>query len=503
MNPTTPAALMMIAAGALASAQGLVHKADSPVAGQYIVVVDDDALLPATGMLAKDADIAELAGAVARERRVDVRKAFGHALRGFVARMSEDEAAALATEPWVKLVEQDGIVEVAGTQVEPPSWGLDRIDQRTAPLDGSYSFNNGGAGVDVYVVDSGIRSTHVEFGGRVDTVNAFTAVNDGYGTEDPFGHGTMVAGIIGSATYGVAKDVTLHPVRVVDASGQATISGLVGGIDWITARFAADATTTTTTKKKGRTSTTTTTTSRRPAVVNISMISGSSPTIDAAVQNSIAAGLLYVVAAGNSAFDACYYSPARVPAALTVGATSSADTVWTYSNGGSCVDLFAPGVQVWTTLSRTDTDATSTSGTSASAPHVAGAAALFLAANPTASPSEVAGAILATASAGALAALPASSPNLLLYSAELGLDTPPVADFTVKYGSRRSVTFNASPSTDAQGIASYAWDFGDGSSASGVKVSYRFPSSGSTYLVTLTVTDTAGQRTSVTQPVTF
>jgi len=502
MNHTTTAAMMMIAASTLASAQGLVQKADSPITGQYIVTIDEETLLPAFPALAKDEIAAKATETIARERRFEIRQRFSAAMRGFVARMSADEAAALATEPWVKLVEEDGRVELTGTQDAPPSWGLDRIDQRQVPLDGSYVYNNAGAGVDVYVVDSGIRSTHVDFGGRVDTVNAFTAVNDGRGTEDCFGHGTMVAGIIGSATYGVAKGVTLHPVRIVDCNGMATISGLVSAIDWITAQHAAASEPVTTSTKRGKKSSDAPTATVRPAVVNISLISGGSPTIDTAVQNSIATGITYVVAAGNSGVDSCFYSPARVAGAITVGASNDADNVWIYSNGGSCVDLFAPGVLVNTTLSRTDTDITATTGTSASAPHVAGVAALYLATSPSSTPVQVSDALRSVATAGALAAVPAYSPNLLLFSAAIGADMPPSPGFSASCSNRRC-TFVATSSTDDYGIVSYHWDFGDGDTASGPKAIHRFPSPGSYFEVTLTVTDTAGQNASVTQAFRF
>ena len=486
--PKAPATvLMMLAASTLATAQGLVQMADSPIEGQYIVIVDQDAILPSFPMLEKGVTMRRTVDAIARERRIDIRNAFDHAVHGFVARMSYSEAEALAAEPWVTLVEQDGIVEVTGTQAPPPSWGLDRIDQRSALLDGSYSYNSGGVGVDGYVVDSGIRSTHTDFGGRVDTVNAFTAVNDGKGTEDCFGHGTMVAGIIGSATYGVAKGVTLHPVRVVDCTGKATISGVVAAVDWITAQYKRTAASPAT---------------RRPAVANISLITPGSLAIDAAVKNSILAGIAYVVAAGNSAKDSCYYSPARVPGALTVGAANDADNVWISSNGGSCVDLFAPGVQVNTLLSRTDTDTTATTGTSASAPHVAGAAALYLATAPQATPAAVGDAILAMATPDALAAMPTGSPNRLLYSASIGANKPPVTKFTATCA-RQRCSFNASASSDDNGIASFAWSFGDGTVGAGMTAAHRYARARGMSMVTLTVTDTNGVSSRLVKKVSY
>ena len=497
MTKVPVAATMILAASTLASGQGLVQKATNPIQGQYIVILDDEALPFSGPANRKPAEAARMVGQVADEYRIELRRSFQFAVKGFVARMSEEQAQALAQQPWVKGVEEDGLVEVTATQTAPLSWGLDRIDQRGVPLDGSYTYNNSGSGVDVYIVDSGIRATHADFGGRVDTVKAFTAIDDGYGTDDRFGHGTMVAGVVGSATFGVAKGVTLHPVRVIDASGSGTISGVVAGIDWITAQFTSQTKTTTTTKN-GKTTTTTTGT-RRPAVVNISLITGGSLAINSAVQNSINAGVTYVVAAGNSGDDACGYSPAGVAAAITVGASNDADNVWVYSNGGTCVDVFAPGVMVNTTLSRTDTDTTATTGTSIAAPHVAGAAALFLATNPLATPAQVNSAILGQSTANALAAMPANTTNRLLFSAGLAADAPPVANFLVSCSNRRC-TLNGAISTDDKGIASYSWSFGDGTSGSGAQVTHRYSSSG-LFWVTLTVKDTAGQSASLKQSV--
>ena len=494
MRKVPVAATMILAASTLAFGQGLVQKASNPIQGQYIVILDDEALPFSGPASSKPAEVARMVGQIAAEYRVSVRRSFHFAFNGFVARMSEAQAQELAQQPWVKGVEEDGLVEVTATQTAPPSWGLDRIDQRGVPLDGEYLYNTSGAGVDVYIVDSGIRATHLDFGGRVDTVNAFTTVNDGYGTDDRFGHGTMVAGVVGGATYGVAKGVTLHPVRIIDSTGAGMISDLISGIDWITQQYTSQVTTTT--SKNGKTTTTGT---HRPAVVNISLITSGSTAINSAITTSINAGVTYAVAAGNYGDDACFYSPAGLAAAITVGASNDADNPWIYSNGGTCVDIFAPGVLVNTTFMRSDTDSVATTGTSIASPHVAGAAALYLAANPTATPAQVSNAIISQSTTNVLLALPLNTANRVLFTAGFGLDETPIANFLISVA-RRSATFDGTVSTDDKGIASYTWNFGDGTTGTGSKVTHRYRSSG-TYQVTLTVKDSAGQVASTAKPV--
>jgi serine protease len=483
MRKVPTAATMMLAASTLAFGQGLVQKATNPIQGQYIVVFDDEALQLAVPQGGKPADVRQVADSVAAERRLELRGTFQHALKGFVARMTAAQAESLAGEPWVRSIEQDGRVDVTSVQDAPPSWGLDRIDQHGMLLDGEYHYSTAGAGVDIYIVDSGIRATHADFGGRVDTVNAFTAVDDGFGTDDRFGHGTMVAGVVAGATFGVAKAATLHPVRVIDSTGNGTISGLIDGIDWITSQFTSQ-----------------TARPRRPAVVNISLITGGSPAINYAVNNSITAGVTYVVAAGNTGDDSCGYSPAGVVAAITVGASNDADNVWSGSNSGTCVDVFAPGVSINTTFVRSDTDTVTTTGTSVAAPHVAGAAALFLAANPTATPAQVGDAIIAASTPDALAAMPLYTPNRLLYNTFAIQDRPPVASFTVSCKAR-TCTFDASASSDDKGIASYSWSFGDGATGTGVTVTHRYASLDVAQSATLSVSDTTGHVATLTQTI--
>jgi subtilisin family serine protease len=241
------------------------------------------------------------------------------------------------------------------------------------------------------VIDSGIRATHADFGGRV--VAGFDAFADGQNGNDCYGHGTHVAGTIGSSTYGVAKNVTLHSVRVLNCSGSGTISGIVAGIDWVTGNHI------------------------KPAVANISVsAAGGSTSLDAAIDKSVAAGVTFVVAAANNAADACGYSPARVPNAITVGAIGNNDERANFSNFGSCVDIFAPGLGIVSLSNADDSSVATKSGTSMASPHVAGAAALFLETNQMASPAMVADALTTSATAGAITNAGTGSPNRLLYS---------------------------------------------------------------------------------------
>ncbi|MGY1673006.1 S8 family peptidase [Geodermatophilus sp. SYSU D00710] len=321
------------------------------------------------------------------------------ALTGFAVTLPEAAAARLADLPGVVAVERDQVVTAVGTQSNAP-WGLDRTDQRTLPLSTTFTYTATGAGVTAYVIDTGINYAHTDFGGRA--VSGYDAV-DGGSADDCNGHGTHVAGTVGGTTYGVAKGVQLVGVRVLGCTGSGTTAGVVAGIDWVTAHHPAGA----------------------PAVANMSLGGGASTAIDTAVRNSIADGVTYAVAAGNGnnagvAQDACSsYSPARVTAALTVGATDRTDTAGSFSNYGSCVDLHAPGVAI-TSAWHTGTTATNTiSGTSMATPHVAGVAAQYLSADPGAQPTAVAGAITAAATPDRVTlsrtAVRAGTPNRLLF----------------------------------------------------------------------------------------
>jgi subtilisin family serine protease len=312
------------------------------------------------------------AAAVASEHVEKVKRKLKHvdedALKGYAIELNENQVAKLAEDPRVDFIELDQPVQTTTTQ-SGATWGIDRIDQRNRPLSGTFTYSRTGAGVKAYVIDTGIRFSHTQFGGRA--VTGYDAV-DGGSADDCNGHGTHVAGTIGGSTYGVAKSVTLVGVRVLNCSGSGTTSGVIAGINWVTGNHPAGA----------------------PAVANMSLGGGASSALDTAVRNSIADGVSYAVAAGNGNFfgqqaNACNYSPARLAEAMTISATDSTDRKASWANYGSCVDWFAPGVSITSAWYTSNAATRTISGTSMATPHAAGVGALYLQSNPSASPATV------------------------------------------------------------------------------------------------------------------
>lgn len=395
--------------------------APGAVDGSYIVVLADSVVLGDSGVLAGNGripqgrmstrDLAAARSAVDRAARSLTNRyggtpghRYAAALRGFTIRASESTARRIAADESVAFVEQNRRVRheeaaaasapatALGTQPNPPSWGLDRVDQRNLPLDNSFSYpSSGGTGVHAYVIDSGIRFTHQDFGGRV--INGLDVV-DGGTADDCYGHGSHVAGTLGGTTYGVAKSVTLVAVRVWACDMTGDIAATTQAIDWVTAE------------------------AEQPAVANMSfgrLVSSSPATYEVAVNGLINSGVTVVASAGNDAGDACSKTPAFIPAVLTVGGTWSDDGAAWLSNHGPCVDLFAPGQNIVSAGHSTDTSWSTKSGTSMAAPHVAGAAALILAANPSWTPAQVHAQILANATTGVVTGTRPSTTSRLLY----------------------------------------------------------------------------------------
>ncbi|MEU3446053.1 S8 family peptidase [Streptomyces thermolilacinus] len=379
------------AAAAGTAAEGVIQYADDPnaVEGSYIVTLDESAA---------DSD-ATSGKAVAAKYGAKIKKTYTAALNGYAVQLSEAQAKKLAADPAVESVVQDRVFTISGTQPNP-TWGLDRVDQRNLPLNQSYTYPDpGGSGVTAYIIDTGVRITHSDFGGRASY--GYDAVDNDNTAQDGNGHGTHVAATVAGSAYGVAKNAKIVGVRVLNNSGSGTTAGVVAGIDWVTRNAV------------------------KPAVANMSLGGGADSTLDAAVRNSIASGVTYAVAAGNESTDASTKSPARVAEAITVGSTTSSDARSSFSNYGSILDIFAPGSSITSAWHTSDTATNTISGTSMAAPHVAGAAALYLANNRGATPSQVATALTSNATTGVVTNPGSGSPNRLLYVGDGGTTPPP------------------------------------------------------------------------------
>ncbi len=420
LKSAVSATLTAVVALAAIPAQSAPAKKAELIPNQYIVVLDRAALPPSLAKLDHrdlvQSTLVQVGGGV-------ILNQYQAALTGFSARITPNQAAALARLSYVKMVEQSQVFSTSATQ-SGATWGLDRVDQRNLPMDGLYIYRDqAGAGVNVYVIDTGLNGSHTEFAGRVGAGRNFAPNNDGligsfipggivpintgaldFGTglfsspTDPAdttdcnGHGTHVAGTAVGTVYGVAKQATIHPVRVLGCNGSGSTDGVIAGVDWVAANAV------------------------KPAVGNMSLGGGNSPALDTAVENVIARGISMAVAAGNDSSGACSGSPYKAPNAITVGSTDNSDRMSSFSNFGPCLDIFAPGGSITSADSSNNTGSTVLSGTSMASPHVAGAIALILGATPSATPAQVRSTLVGNATPGKVTSIGANSANLLLYT---------------------------------------------------------------------------------------
>ena len=403
---------------------------DRVIKDSYIVVLKDDV----QDLDGEVTQLTEMLGGVKPDR------IYKYALKGFSIKVPEAAIKGLLNSPKVKYIEQDQLVSIDAVQ-NNATWGLDRVDQQDLPLNSTYSYLSNGSTVDAYIIDTGIRADHTEFGGRA--VVGFDAF--GGNTSDGNGHGTHVAGTVGGSLYGIAKGITLIAVRVLDNSGSGSLSGVVAGVDWVVGHHTAG----------------------KPAVGNMSLGSGFSSSVNDAVRRAVSDGVVMVVAAGNSNANAANYSPASTVEAITVGATTSTDARASYSNFGSVLDIFAPGTSITSAWYTSSTSVNTISGTSMASPHVAGVAALYLEAKPGSTPAQVEQGLKAFATTGKVTNSGTGSPNLLVFSGDFTISPSPSAPILL------------SPSNGASGI-----------SATTVNVSWSASTAATSYKVQLSTSNT-------------
>jgi subtilisin family serine protease len=448
----------------IATAPARANAATGAATKDYIVVLRDDE---------SDPDIK--AKALVKVHGGSLKHVYKKALKGFaVADLSDEAVAAIRATDGVAYVEADQIMTAVGTQSNPPSWGLDRIDQRNLPLDQSFTYANSGGGVTAYIVDTGINGGSNDFTGRVGA--GYDFIDNDSDPTDCHGHGTHVAGTVAGTTYGIAKSANIVAVRVLNCQGSGANSVVIAGVDWV----AANAVT--------------------PAVAIMSLGGGFSSALNAAVARAVDAGVTFAVAAGNSNANACNYSPSSEPKAITVGATTSSDAKASYSNTGSCVDIQAPGSGITSDWIGSATATNTISGTSMASPHVAGAAALILGAtgNGSLTPAQVTSQLVANATSGVVTGLPLGTVNKLLYIGSGGgggtepPPTPPSVTVTKSCNNSFTCTFSANVSNGTAPIT-YAWKFADEASNRTAQSFSRTLEPRTNYSFTLVVTAANGQ----------
>jgi serine protease len=393
---------LSLACASLTATAGEFRTVKQPIPGQYIVVLKDTAASLASER-SKLSRVSVVSRDIATKNRTQLVRSYNNVLRGFVARADDKGLARLLADPRVAYVQEDGVVSIAASQSNA-TWGIDRIDQRNMPLNQTYTYDTTASGVHAYIIDTGVLLNHAQFSGRMG--NGYDAVSNGGNANDCNGHGTHVAGTVGGTTYGVAKEVKIHPVRVLGCNGSGSNSGVIAGMDWVAENHV------------------------KPAVVNMSLGGSADQATDDAVNRLHNAGVTVVVAAGNNSGNACSYSPARAANAITVGSTTNTDARSSFSNFGSCLDIYGPGSNILSAWHTSSTATNTISGTSMASPHVAGVAALYLATNPNATPAQVRNAIVDNATSGKVTDAGSGSPNKLLYSIFGGGENPPPPDDT-------------------------------------------------------------------------